>query len=86
MKALALIIIALFLFSAPAMAQDVDQQIQQANIKIIQLGAQRDYNNALILDLNRKALNFDQQIQQQRDILQQLMSKKAAKTEVEGEK
>ena len=85
MKTLALIIIALFL-AVPAMAQDVDQQIQQANIKIIQLGAQRDYNNALILDLNRKALNFDQQIQQQRDILQQLMSKKAVKTEVEGEK
>ena len=86
MKTLALIIIALFFISVPAMAQDVDQQIQQANIKIIQLGAQRDYNNALILDLNRKALNFDQQIQQQRDILQQLMSKKAVKTEVEGEK
>ena len=81
-----LIIITVLLFSLPVIAQDTAQQIQQANIKIIQLGAQRDYNNALILDLNRKALNFDQQIQQQRDILQQLRAKNAGKSDVEGEK
>ena len=77
MKALALIIIALFLFSAPAIAKDIDQQIQSVNIKILQLSAQRDYNNQAILDLARKAVRIDDQIQQLGAQRQKLTAKKA---------
>ena len=77
MKALALIIIALFLFSSLAIAQDIDQQIQSVNIKILQLSAQRDYNNQAILDLARKAVRIDDQIQQLGVQRQKLTAKKA---------
>ena len=77
MKKLALIIIVLFFISAPAIAQDIDQQIQQVNIKILQLSAQRDFNNQLILDFNRRALTIDQQIQELGQQRQKLTAKKA---------
>ena len=77
MKTLALIIIAVFFFSVPAIAQDIDQQIQSVNIKILQLSAQRDYNNQAILDLARKAVRIDDQIQQLGVQRQKLTAKKA---------
>ena len=77
MKTLALIIIVLFCFSSLAIAQDIDQQIQSVNIKILQLSAQRDFNNQLILDFNRRALNIDQQIQELGLQRQKLTAKKA---------
>ena len=77
MKTLALIIIALFFISVPAIAQDIDQQIQSVNIKILQLSAQRDYNNQAILDLARKAVRIDDQIQQLGVQRQKLTVKKA---------
>ena len=77
MKTLALIIIAAFFISVPAIAQDIDQQIQSVNIKILQLSAQRDYNNQAILDLARKAVRIDDQIQQLGAQRQKLTAKKA---------
>ena len=77
MKTLALIIIALFFISVPAIAQDIDQQIQSVNIKILQLSAQRDYNNQAILELARKAVKIDNQIQQLGVQRQKLTAKKA---------
>ena len=76
MKTLVLII-ALFFISVPAIAQDIDQQIQSVNIKILQLSAQRDYNNQAILDLARKAVRIDDQIQQLGAQRQKLTAKKA---------
>ena len=73
-----IIIITLLLFAVPAIAQDIDQQIQSVNIKILQLSAQRDFNNQLILDFNRRALTIDQQIQELGQQRQKLTAKKAA--------
>ena len=81
MKKLAFIII-VFLFSVPAIAQDT---VQNVTLRIMQLQAQQSYNNSLILDLNRKALSFDQEIAQQRAKLQEL-NKPAPKAEPKAEK
>ena len=66
MKKLAIALIAVFCISGLAIAQD--QQIQNINIKILQLSAQRDYNNALYLEEAQRFTNrknqFNEQIQQ----------------------
>lgn len=84
MKKLAINLIVATIFSFPtlAMAQDTDvkQQTQNINIKILQLSAQRDFNNQLILDLTRRALDFDQQITQLGQ-QRQALNKPAAKVE-----
>ena len=90
MKKTALIIIAaVFCIGSLASAQDTAQQLQNVNIKILQLSAQRDYNKQ-VLDvvntlLNLKADEFNKAIQQlaaQRQKLQDL-PKPAPKVEPE---
>lgn len=65
MKRLAFILIAVFCFSGLAMAQDVKQQTQNINIKILQLNAQRDYNNALFLDFAQIFTDRTKQLNEQ---------------------
>ena len=78
MKKTALIIIAaVFCIGILASEQDIDQQIQSVNIKILQLSAQRDYNNQAIIELARKAVRIDDQIQQLGAQRQKLTAKKA---------
>ena len=69
MKKLIITLGAVFCLSTVAFTQATDQQLQN---KIVQLRAQKAYNDALILDLNRKAFTFDQEIQQTTQVLRKL--------------
>ena len=76
MKKLAIILLIVVAFVPLAMAQDTTaQQLQNVNIRIIQLSAQRDLNNQMILDFTRRALTIDQQIQELGQQRQQLTAK-----------
>ena len=73
MKQISIVLLAI-LFSATAWAQDV----QDVSKQILRLAAQRDYNNSLILDLNRKALDIDNEIRRLQVELQKLLDAQKA--------
>ena len=74
-------IVLVILFSATlVMAQD---DVQDVSKQILRLAAQRDYNNSLILDLNRKALDIDNEIRRLQVELQKLLDAQKEKAPAE---
>ena len=64
---LIIVLVGLICFTPPAISQDTTQALTDAknnvNIAIIKLGAMIELNNQRILQLNRDASQFDEQMQ-----------------------
>ena len=75
MKQICIVLVILFSVSMAWAQEDV----QDISKRIIRLAAQRDYNNSLILDLNRKALDIDNEIRRLQIELQELLDAKEEK-------